>query len=194
MLIRLLTAGALLAFLAGCLPGSVNPVTSPEAGLDAPELVGLWRSTVEEDTLYIHVLRGDGAALEVVAVTHAPDGSGSTDLYRAHVSAVGGRRYVNLRPAVAPTDGRAQYWIVGYEPGDDDALTLLFLSAETLAQAVSDGRLAGDTMEDSFGTNVRLTGSGQEIAAFLAGTSAKELFDQTLRLEPVPVPAARTAP
>ena len=190
MLVRLSAAAALLALLAGCLPGSVNPVTPPEAGLDAPELLGLWRAAVEEDTVYIHVLRGEGAALEVVAVNHRADGGGGTDLYRAHVSAVGARRYVNLRPAVADANDGAPYWILGYEPGEDSALTLLFLSSDTLARAVTDGRLAGEVTGDSFGEAVRLTGSGQEIAAFLAATSAKELFDRTLRLEPVPIPAA----
>ena len=191
MFARSLAACGLALLLAGCLPESLNPLTLPEQALEAPEILGLWRSEVDDATLFIHVLRGDGNQLEVVAVGHEADGSGSTELYVGHVSQIGLRRYVNLQTVDARPDDSPSYWFVAYEPGDDDEVTLLFLSADTLARAVADGRLTGETSQDSLGQNVRLTGSGQEIAAFLAETDAKELFDQALDLVPVSVaPAA----
>lgn len=191
MFARSLAACGLALLLAGCLPESVYPLTPREQALEAPELLGLWRSEVDDATLFIHVLRGDGNELEVVAVGHEADGSGSTDLYVGHVSQVGSRRYVNLQTVDTRPEETPSYWFVAYEPGDDDRLTLLFLSADTLARAVEDGRLTGETTKDSFGQNVLLTGSGEEIAAFLAETDAKELFDQALDLVPVSVtPAA----
>jgi hypothetical protein len=191
MFARSLAACGLALLLAGCLPESVNPLTPPEQALEAPELLGLWRSEVDDAVLFIHVLRGDGNQLEVVAVGHEADGSGSTDLYIGHVAQIGTRRYVSLQTVDVRPDDSPSYWIVAYEPGDDDGVTLLFLSADTLAQAVTDGRLTGEVSQDSLGQSVRLTGSGQEIAAFLAETDAKELFDQALDLVPVPVtPAA----
>ena len=191
MFARVLAACAFALLLAGCLPESVNPVTPPEAGLDAPELVGLWRSDQEDATLYVHVLRGDGPALKIVAVGHDDDGTGSADFYVGHVSQVGARRYLNLRAADAPPDESPSYLIFGYEPGDDEGVTVLFLSADTLARAVTEGRLAGEVTRSSMGPTVRLTGSGEEIAAYLNETEPKQLFDQTIEFQPVPItPAA----
>jgi hypothetical protein len=188
MLARVLAVCTFALVLAGCLPESANPITPPEQGLDAPELHGLWRSEMAETTLYVHVLRGAGPELEIVAVGHDADNTGSADLYVGHVSAVGPRRYLNLRPADAQADAAAPYWIFGYERGDDDGITLLFLSADTLARAVDDGRLTGEVTTDSVGRSVRLTASGEEIAAYLNETATKELFDRAIDFQPVAAP------
>lgn len=179
MLFRTLAAGAFALLLAGCLPESVHPVAAPEQGLDAPELIGLWRSDMEDSSLYVHVLRGSDRELEIVVVGHESDGTGSADLYIGHVSQVGPRRYVNLRPADATPDDSPPYWIFGYEPGEDRGVTLLFLSEETLSRAIREGRLAGEVRSDG---TPRLTAGSEAIAGYLEETPAKELFDQTLDL------------
>lgn len=186
MLARLLLACGLALLLPGCLPESVHPLTPPQAGVDAPELLGVWRSEREGATLYIHALRGEGPELRIVAVVHEADGTGSTDLFLGHVSQVGPRRYINLQAVDAGRGQAPGYWIVGYELGDDDGVTLLFLSGEALAQAIAEGRLSGEVQESSLNTEVRITAAGEEIARYLLETEAKDLFGRSIDLEPVP--------
>lgn len=185
---RTLVACAFALLLAGCLPESVHPVTAPAEALDAPELLGLWRSDMDDSVLYVHVLRGNDRELEIAVVSHESDGAGNADFYIGHVSQAGPRRYINLRRADAAPGEAPPYWIFGYEPGEDRGVTLLFLSEAALARAIGEGRLAGQVASDG---TARLTASGEAIAGYLEETAAKELFGRTFDLEPVPTaPAA----
>jgi len=185
MLSRLVAACGLALLLAGCLPDSINPVTPPQDAVAAPELFGLWAATVEDATIYAHVFRSDGNRLGVATVSHEADGSGDTDHYSAHVSETGGRRFLNLQTEDAAAAGDKPYSIFGYDIGNDGKLALRFLSTETLAQAIADGRLTGKVQEDSLGRSVRLSGSSAEIAAFLAEADPKTLFERAMVFQPV---------
>jgi hypothetical protein len=187
MFIRRVAACGLALLLAGCLSESVNPVTPPEEAIEAPELLGLWQTPVEDATIYAHALRGDGYRLQIVTVSHEKDGSGEVDAYIGHVSEVDGRRFVNLQTADTTDEPLLPYSILGYEIGADGALTVRFLSTDTLAAAVAAGHLTGEVETDSFGTMVRLAGTGTEIAAFLAAADPATLFDRAMlfrRVEP----------
>ncbi len=182
---RLLAACGLALLLAGCLPDSVNPLTPPEQAVDAPELLGLWQTTVEDATLYVHIYRGDGNRLAVVTVSHEADGTGDTDRYAVHASEIAGRRFINVQTADAAAADAMPYSIFGYEIGNDGTLIIRFLSSAALADAVAAGRLSGTVTSDSFGRSVRLTGSGEEIAGYLAHAAPDTLFDQAMTFRPV---------
>jgi hypothetical protein len=187
MITRLPVACGLALLLSGCLPESVNPLTPPEEALDAAEIIGLWEAPVEDAHMYVHVLRGDESPLEIVVVGHEPDGSGSTDLYVGHVSEIDGRRYVNLQTADAPADAPVPYWFFRYDRNPDGTMTVRFLSSETLAAAVGEGKLTGTVEADSLGQTVHLTGEPIEIASFLAAADPAKLFDRGFvftRIEP----------
>src|SRR3546814_13887936 len=64
---------------------------------------------------------------------------------------------------LAAPEASEPYVIVGYDLRGD-TLTAKFLSPEILAAAIAAGQLAGEVTEGSFGLDVRLTGSGTEIA------------------------------
>lgn len=188
MLARLVAACGLALLLAGCLPDSVNPLTPPESAIDAPELLGLWEAPIEDATIYAHVLRGESNGLQIVTVSHETGGSGDVDAYVGHVSEIDGRRFINLQTD-EPADAARPYSIFGYDVAPDGILTVRFLSVATLADAVAQGRLAGEVQSDSLGTSVRLTGPGGEIAAFLAAADPKTLFERAMvfrRVEPQP--------
>lgn len=193
-------AGWVLALLlAGCLPDSVNPLSPPDQGVAAPELLGLWAMPAEDVTLYVHVLRGPENRLVIATVSHEDDGSGAVERYEAHVTAIGSVRFASFRLAAEP-DGAAEadatapavtpYAIVGYV-ADAETLTVSFLDPDTLARAIAEGRLAGEVETDSWGTTVRLTGSGAEIRAFLASADPATLFGRRLALVRLPPPPRR---
>lgn len=180
LLCRLVAVTGLVMLLGGCLPESENPLTPPELAIEAPELIGLWRAPIEDAMLFVHVLRGDGGQLHVVTVAHEADGSGDTELYVAHVSETGGRRFVNLLPADAAAPQR--YVFVGYDVAGA-TLTLHLLSSEALAAAIDAGALAGEVDETGLGLDVRLTGPGEQIAAFLGTADQATLYGQALVLQ-----------
>lgn len=189
MAARIMAACGLALLLAGCLPESVDPLSPPDQTTPAPELLGLWRasaegSTLEDGTLYVHVFLGERGRLDFVTISHEADGSGDTERYHGHVTEVQGadgqgRRFINLQPVETAAAAPAPYTIIGYAL-DSEALTVRFLSPQILAAAIAAGELAGEVTEDSFGLNVRLTGPGAEIAAFLAAADAATLYGVTM--------------
>lgn len=187
--VRLAAACGLALLVGGCLPDSVNPLTPPDQGVEAPELLGLWQATIEDGMLYVHIYRNVDNWLEVVTVEQDSDGRGDTDRYAAHVSDVDGRRFINVQTDEAAGAGTMLYSIFGYEVGNDGTLSIGFLSSDLLADGVAAGKLSGNVSEDSFGRSVRLTGSGEEIARFLAGADPAKLYERTMtfrRLAPTP--------
>lgn len=185
MLGRTLIAVAVAVLLGGCLPESVNPLTPPDQGVDAPEILGLWQARVEGALIYVHVLKGDESPLEIVVVDHEPSGRGSTDFYVGHVSEIDGQRYVNLQTIEAAADAKVPYWLFRYDRNADGTLTVRFLAAAALAQAIEAGKLTGTVQTDSLGQSVRLTGEALEIAAFLAAADPATLYGRELVLSRV---------
>jgi hypothetical protein len=112
------------------------------------------------------------------------DGTGDTELYLGHVSEAGGRRFVNLLPADAAAAPR--YVFVGYYV-TGATLTVHLLSPEALAAAIDAGALTGEVAETSLGLDVRLTGPGEQIAAFLGSADADSLYGRTLTLQRVDI-------
>lgn len=189
-LARIAAAWGLMLLLAGCLPDSVNPLSPADQAVAAPELLGLWHGQAEDAALYVHAFLGEDGRLDMVMVSHEADGSGDSEWYAGHVTEIRGndghgRRFINLQPANAATGAVEPYVIIGYEL-DGDRLTAKFLSPEILAAAIAAGQLAGEVTEGSFGLDVRLTGSGAEIAEFLAAADPPP-FGQTLQFTRVPL-------
>jgi hypothetical protein len=180
LLHRLAASLGLALLAAGCLPESENPLTPPGQGIEMPELLGLWQTPIEDARLFVHVLRGEAGELHVVTVAHEADGTGDTELYVAHVSDIDGRRFANLRPADATAPQR--YIFVGIDLGGT-SLTSHMLAPEALAEGIRSGALEGEVEEGSLGLDVRLTGPGERIAAFLAGGDPARLFGQSLTLQ-----------
>ena len=88
--------------------------------------------------------------------------------------------------AEPPADAAApqRYVFVGYDVSGA-TLTVRLLSPEALAAAIDAGALTGEVAETSLGLDVRLTGPGDEIAAFLGSADSGSLYGQTLTLQRV---------
>jgi hypothetical protein len=183
-LVRIRTIGALLAAvaLAGC-AASKNPLGPASEAVSEPRLAGVWAYEGNDDRWeYLHILPSDdGKQLQIVAVNH---GDKSWAVLDGYVTAVGERRFVNLRLAAADAGlmadvdktGRKDgypYSFAAYAFDGDDRLTIGY-PLEPLHKAVQDGRLAGETNGDY---DAFIADSAANVAAVLGALDDATLFN-----------------
>jgi hypothetical protein len=189
-------AVAILLFavtLAGC-AASKNPVGPASAAVSEPRLAGVWVHEDDNDRWeYLHILpSADGKQLQIIAVNH---GDKSWAVLDGYVTAVGERRFVNLRLAAADADlmadvdksGRKDthpYSFAAYALEGDDVLSLAY-PADPLYKAVNDGRLAGETSGDY---DVFVADSSDKIVAVLGAVDDATLFKEPKRYRRVKSP------
>jgi len=182
-------AGLLLTTLAlAACAASKNPVGPASEAFGEPQLAGMWTHVAEGETrdiLHVIPLDADGTAFNIVFVNHEERDWAVLDGY---VTAIGDRRFVNLRLRAASGDlmadidrqGRKDshpYSFVAYAFEGGDVLRIA-LPREALYKAVEEGRLAGETNGDY---DVFVSADSSEIAAFLGTADAAELFRDARR-------------
>lgn len=179
--------------LAGC-AASKNPVGPASAAVGEPRLAGVWAyDGGDERWEYLHILPSDdGKQLQIVAVNQ---GDKSWAVLNGYVTAVGDRRFVNLRLTAADASlmadvdktGRKDshpYAFAVYAFDGDDVLRIAY-PAEPLHQAVKDGRLAGETEGDY---DVFISDDSAKIAAVLGALDDAALFKEPKRYRRVKSP------
>jgi hypothetical protein len=189
--VSLLSAIALAACVA-----STNPIGPDSEAVGEPRLVGLWvAENNDKGSDYIHILPAADSdkKVQVFALDRAGDGWAVLDGY---VSAVGERRFVNLRLAAADPGTIAEveesgrkithpYSFVAYAFAGDDRLSLSY-PLELLQKAVKEGRLAGETVGDY---DVLIADSSANIAAVLGATGDADLFKEPIHYRRISLPA-----
>jgi hypothetical protein len=189
---RLIASGLALLLLAGCLPESRNPIAPPTAAVADPRVLGIWVTQIEDEVVYLHVLRDKENIYDLVSVSHRPDGSGATDLYEGYIVKVGDRAFANLQPVgdsnAEGNDPAPTYFFVSYDLDGNDELTVHYLAEQPLIDAIAAGNLTGEVTQDQLGRNILLTDEPARIAAFLAAADPATLFDQTMTFRRVPGP------
>ncbi len=195
-LARIRTVAALLfaVALAGC-AASKNPLGPASEAVSEPRLAGVWAYEGGDDRWeYVHILPSDdGKQLQIVAVNQ---GDKSWAVLDGYVTAVGERRFINLRLAAADTGlmadvdktGRKDshpYSFAAYAFDGDDVLRIGY-PLEALHQAVKDGHLAGEVDGDY---DVFVADSSANIAAVLGA-----LDDAALFMEPKQYKRVKSAP
>lgn len=184
--------GLLPVLLLGCLPETRNPITPPETAIEDDRLLGPWSARVEDEDIFLHVLRADNNRLAILVVSHRPDGRGNIDNYQGHVSALGDRRFVNLRPvedgSVDNSNPDLGYLIVGYEWDGPDRLVARVLAEQPLVDAIAAGSLTGIVTDDGsgLGRDVMLTAESAQLATYLAAGDPAVIFDESLIFERAP--------
>jgi len=190
-------AVAILLFaiaLAGC-AASKNPVGPASEGVSEPRLAGVWvqEGGNNDRWEYLHILPGaDGKQLQIVAVNH---GDRSWAVLDGYVTAIGKRRFVNLRLAAADAElmadvdksGRKDshpYSFAAYAFEGDDVLSIAY-PADPLYKAVKNGQLAGETSGDY---DVFVADSSEKIAGVLGAVDEATLFMDPKRYRRVKSP------
>ena len=194
-LARIRTVAALLfaVALAGC-AASKSPLGPASEAVGEPRLAGTWASDGNAgDWEYLHILPSDdGKQLQIIAVNQ---GDKSWAVLDGYVTAIGDRRFLNLRLAAADAglmadvekSGRKDshpYSFAAYALDGDDALRIGY-PLEALHQAVKDGRLAGETSGDY---DVFIADSSAKIAAVLGALDDAALFKDPKRYKRIKSP------
>ena len=191
--IRLVAALLFAVALAGC-AASKNPVGPASEAIGEPRLAGVWAYDGGDNRWeYLHILPADdGKQLQIVAVNQ---GDKSWAVLDAYVTAVGERRFVNLRLAAADAGLTADvdksghkdshpYSFAAYAFDGDDVLNVAY-PQEPLYKAVKDGQLAGETSGDY---DVFIGDSSANIAAVLGAIDEAALFQQPKKYKRVKSP------
>ena len=191
--IRLVAALLFAVALAGC-AASKNPIGPASEAVGEPRLAGVWAYDGGDNRWeYLHILPADdGKQLQIVAVNQ---GDKSWAVLDGYVTAVGERRFVNLRLAAADAGLMADvdksghkdshpYSFAAYAFEGDDVLSIAY-PADPLYKAVKNGQLAGETSGDY---DVFVADSSEKIAGVLGAVDEATLFMDPKRYRRVKSP------
>lgn len=179
--IRIVAALLFAVALGGC-AASKNPLGPASEAVSEPRLAGVWAYEGGNDRWeYLHILPSDdGKQLQIVAVNQ---GDKSWAVLDGYVTAVGERRFINLRLAAADPGLMADVDKSGHKDShpysfaayafDGDEVLRIGYPQEPLYKAVKDGRLAGETSGDY---DVFVADSSANIAASLGALDDAALF------------------
>jgi hypothetical protein len=185
-LARILLFGLLPALLPACLPESRNPVTPVEAAIPDDRLIGLWSGQVADEKIFLHVLKADHNKLDILVVSHRPDGGGAIDRYQGHISALGDRRFVNLQAVedstVDDSNPDLSFLIVGYDLAGPDRLVTRFLAEQPLVDGIAAGALTGEVTDEgeALGRSIVLSSDSADLAKYLAAGDSAAIFDRSV--------------
>jgi hypothetical protein len=191
-----IVVGTVLAGLLGGCAASQNPLGPESEAVTEPRLAGAWQYAGDKTGGwdYLHVLpSGNSSTLEIVAINSEEKGWA---VLSGHVTAVGERRFVNLRIVSAsaalqadldkqPHKDSHPYAFVAIRFDGDDRLSVAY-PVEQLHAAVKDGRLSGEIVGDY---DVFVTDTSANIAALLGGLGEGDLFKDPLLYRRVPAPS-----
>lgn len=195
----------LLLTLGGCELDALNPITPVESAQNDAALFGLWRVADEPDVMYVHIGPKESPAdtdasgwrrvadphrMQIVSVEHRASGI-KQDSYVAHVSHVGGQRFLNMQNAKKGDDPKG-YFFMRYAFADKDTLRASLIDGKALAAMIESGKIKGE-VKDGVLTEVLITADSAEIADFLARNPAG-LFAKPVVLKRIAASAPKRGP
>ncbi len=165
-----------VSIFSGCDLDSLNPITAVETAEHDQALFGVWHYKDDRDEMYIHIgplgvehggsestygqRSADPHRFKLLMIDH--DARGITEeTYIAHVSRVGGQRYLNIhRPQKKDKPGG--FVFARYALPDKNTLSVSLVDAKALHAAIREGKIKGKGGDDSW-----ITAPSAEVAAFL---------------------------
>jgi hypothetical protein len=189
---------AMLAALAGCLPVSQNPLSSPDTAKPDARLAGLWYGKSGEDTVFLHFVPTDGAKMDIVEVDHEKQHGASTNIYTMFPSVIDDYRYLNVQEKKG---SNKSWYLARYRIGGSGDLTIWFLSEKPVAKAVKAEKLAGKIVEKEpvngvlANREITVTASTEKLAAYVRKCDPEILFAEKFgTFKKVTLPAIEAAP
>jgi len=176
-------------FLAGCLPESKNPLSTPAGSLFDPHLEGVYQQRETDEVAFWHFRyrrenRGQGHEhdvspwIDVLTAGHSKDGSLERSRYEALVTQIGGANYLSF--ISLPSDGAkkrpVRYSFARYAVNSRGDLRIWLAHESAFVAAVKAGKLRGKVTPHKFGDSVEITDPTPHLAAFLAASDPQTLF------------------
>ena len=183
----LLTAACL--FFAGCLPESINPLSTPATSAIDPRFEGVYQDAKDGSAFWHFHYRGasdtaKGARrsttqLEIVGLSYEPKGGLEVGRYKALATKIAGHDYLSF--VGLPPDGAKKspltYSFARYEVTWRGDLRIWLANESAFVAAVKAGKLRGKVTSSKFGDSVTLTDTTANLAAFIAAGDASQLFE-----------------
>ena len=187
---HLILATACLLF-AGCLPESINPLSTPATSAIDPRFEGVYQDSndAKAGASYWHFhYRGASALakgvrrsttwLEIVNIGHESEGGLDIVCYKALATKIAGHDYFSF--IGLPEDGAiksaATYSFARYEVTWRGDLRIWIANESAFVAAVKAGKLRGKVTGGALGASVTLTDTAAHLAAFIAAGDPHQLF------------------
>jgi hypothetical protein len=177
-------------FLAGCLPESKNPLSSPANSLYDAHLEGDYRTVDKNETAFWHFrYRRENHGknreheispwIDLACVSYSKDSSLERGGYEVLATQIAGRKYLSFRPV--PYDGSKKrpiwYGFARYEVNWRGDLRIWLASERAFVAALKAGKLSGKVTPGKYSPSAELTGTTEHLAAFVAAGNPQDLFD-----------------
>ncbi len=192
MKIPSLLAAVCLLF-AGCLPESINPLSTPATSAIDPRFEGVYQDSkdAKAGVSYWHFhYRGASALakgvrrsttwLEIAGISHEPKGGLEITRYKALATKIAGQDYLSFigLPEDGPKKSAATYSFARYEVTWRGDLRVWLANESAFVTAVKAGKLRGKVTSSKFGDSVTLTDTTVHLAAFIAAGDSHKLFNE----------------
>lgn len=179
--------------LAGCLPESKNPLSTPTTSRIDSRIGGVYVQQKEgrkEDSAFWHFhYRGASPGknqqprtttkIEIVGVSHQSEGGLDGARYYAFATRLGGHDYLSFVEEKNGSAKEGNYSFARYEVNWRGDLRLWLLDEDALAAAIKSGRLRGQVRTGKFTKDVLLTDTTVNLSAFVAASDPATLFRKT---------------
>lgn len=185
LLPTLLAAASLL--LAGCLPESKNPLSTPKNSTVDQRLEGIYVSRREKkdddlSSMHFHYrgIKADGQVratpwLEVLQVEHEKTGGMKASAYHVLTTHIGGQDYMSFQDLSKGKD-KTLYSFARYEFSWNGTLRIWLINSDAVAQAIHSGKLQGTVKPSKFTQDITITDSTEHLAAFVQASDPAALF------------------
>ena len=186
-------AAACLLF-AGCVPESINPLSTPATSSIDPRFEGVYQEVrkdkdAQDGSGFWHFhyrgasdtakgVRRSTTQLEIVGIGHEPKGGLDIGRYKALATKIAGQDYLSF--IALSEDGKksaATYSFARYEVTWRGDLRIWLANESAFVAAVKVGKLRGKVTSSKFSNSVTLTDTTAHLAAFLAAGDPGKLFD-----------------
>jgi hypothetical protein len=173
----------LIISLSSCFQSKV-PLTEPDATVVDKSLKGLWYGVNEEKDVYIHVIPQKPPFMRVIKVVYPSKGSdGSTEEFEIFTTFSEGKKFINLKYFMPKESSQTEkqefelrYMFLMYDLSKNDILTVSGLNYDTWKEAVENKRIKGKAWETTWGTNVTLDETSNNILKFLLSEDTQRQF------------------
>ena len=187
LLSTLLAAASLL--LAGCLPESKNPLSTPQTSTIDVDLEGVYMPNKKGSddsslsTMHFHYrsVKADGSfritpLLDVLEVTHEIDSGLITHAYQMLITHIGNQNYMSFRDLGKSGVHATTYSFARYEIGWRGTLRVWLINSDAVAQAIQAGKLHGTVKTHKYSKDILITDSTDRLAAFVKESDPAKLF------------------